>query len=182
MTQSRDQTKPPPDSRLILVVEDSKPQALLLERFLKRSGFRIHCSERGDDALAFLKTTKPDIIVSDINMPGMNGFEMCSRIKSTPEWKDIPVILLTSLDGHDDVLNGLTADADFYLTKPYDPSFLLDRIIDILDKSSEWLPYETGEGLFLKSEGKVHRITASRARMLNLLWPPTKTRLAKTRN
>lgn len=169
MTQIPPKTPSKSESRLILIVEDSKPQALLLDRFLKRSGFKTHCCEDGDSALEFLSHSRPDIIVSDINMPGMNGFEMCSKIKSSPEWSAIPVILLTSLDGHDDVLNGLTADADFYLTKPYDPGFLLDRIIDILDKSADWLPYETSEGLFLKSEGKVHRITTSRARMLNLL-------------
>jgi len=113
------------EMNIVLIVEDSTTQAAKLKYHLEASNYIVLMANDGIAALNLLKTTKPSAVVSDIIMPGMNGYELCQQIKSDPSMKDIPVILLTSLSDPEDVLLGLECKADYFIEKSNDLSILL---------------------------------------------------------
>ena len=115
----------------LLVVEDNSD----LREFLKNSFdelYKVSTANDGKEAWEIIQKKPPDLIVSDIMMPNMNGFDLCKLIKSTFETSHIPVILLTSLDERSKQLEGLGLGADDYITKPFDVSILKQRIISII--------------------------------------------------
>ncbi|MEN6611396.1 MAG: response regulator [Methanoregulaceae archaeon] len=112
----------------VLYVEDSRTQAEILKEILERQGFHIGIANNGEVALTLLKKTKPDLVISDIVMPEMDGFELCSAIKNDPGLRDLPVILLTTLSDTKDVALALEAGADNIITKPYQMEYLVSRI------------------------------------------------------
>ncbi len=116
----------------ILIVEDSPTQAARLRYLLEQSHYRVLVAGNGKQALAVLAGHKPTLVISDINMPEMDGYELCKSIKEDPSTSGIPVILLTTLNDADDVFKGLACGADNFITKPYSEDYLissLDRII-----------------------------------------------------
>ena len=119
----------------ILVVEDSATQAAALAVLLEREGFDTLVARRAERALDTLRTTPVDLVLSDVLMPGMDGYGLCRRIKQVPEWADIPVILLTSLTDPLAIVRGLESGADHYVTKPYDPAGLLSRVRTVLERA-----------------------------------------------
>jgi signal transduction histidine kinase len=119
----------------ILLVEDSATQAAALAMFLEHEGFEISVARRAERALEMLETTTVDLVLSDVIMPGMDGYELCRRIKS--KRADLPVMLLTSLTDPLAIVRSLECGADHYVTKPYDPVGLLARVRVVLDKSAE---------------------------------------------
>ncbi len=121
----------------ILVVEVSATQAAALAVLLEREGFETLVARRADRALDTLRTTRVDLVLSDVLMPGMDGYELCRRIKQVPEWTDIPVVLLTSLTDPLAIVRGLESGADHYVSKPYDPAGLLERVRLVLERSRE---------------------------------------------
>lgn len=116
----------------ILVVEDSLTQAVKLQYTLQENRFQVRLVRNGAEALQSIKENKPTIIISDIVMPKMDGYELCRKIKSDPSTKDIPVILLTALSDLQDVVKALESGADNFITKPYTEKFLLSRIRHVL--------------------------------------------------
>jgi len=145
----------------ILVVEDSPTQAKKLQHLLIRQGSNVFLAANGKQALTILEKEKIDIVISDVIMPEMDGFELCKIIKSKREWADIPVVLLTSLKDPKDIIRGLKSGADNFLTKPYEPEFLLKRMKYIIinrqlrQKGATELGMEiffAGEKFFLSSE------------------------------
>lgn len=121
------------NTKKILIAEDSPTQALRLQMILEKQGYEVlHCNN-GKEALELIdETDPPDIIISDIIMPIVDGYELCRRIKQNKKISGIPVILLTQLSNPDDVIQGLQAGADNFISKPYSEEFLLGRIGDIL--------------------------------------------------
>ncbi len=116
----------------ILIVEDSPVQAMKLKHVLDRHGYAVAAARNGQEALTALEQHLPTLVITDINMPEMNGYELCRRIKDDPLRKDIPVILLTGLSDPQDILGGLECGADNFIVKPYDEEFLLSRIHYVL--------------------------------------------------
>jgi PAS domain S-box-containing protein len=112
----------------LLIVEDSPTQALALMHLLEERGYRVDAAASGKEALEILQRRKPALIISDIVMPEMDGFELAGAIKNDKRLCEIPVILLTALSDPEDVIRGLEAQVDFYLTKPYDDDFLLSKV------------------------------------------------------
>ncbi|MFA9391089.1 MAG: ATP-binding protein [Prolixibacteraceae bacterium] len=112
----------------ILIVEDSLTQAEELMFILESHSMNITHALNAERAIETLKFFTPDIIISDIVMPGMNGYQLCAHIKSNELQKDIPFILLTSLADGRAVIKGLECGADSFLTKPFNEEFLLSRI------------------------------------------------------
>jgi signal transduction histidine kinase len=112
----------------ILVVEDSLTQAEVLKYILKKNNYSVRHAIDGQKALEILNQFKPDIIISDIVMPGMDGYRFCSIVKADDSLKKIPVILLTALSDPRDVIKGLECGADSFLVKPYSEEFLITRI------------------------------------------------------
>ncbi len=121
----------------ILLVEDSATQAAALAMFLEQEGFETVIARRAERALELLATTPVDLVLSDVIMPGMDGYELCRRIKQVPAWTELPVILLTSLTDPLAIVRGLESGADHYVTKPYDPAGLLARVRLVLERSHE---------------------------------------------
>lgn len=114
----------------VLIVEDSPTQALLLQRSLEEQKMRVRVSSDGLEALQRLKEALPDLIISDIKMPRMDGYELCKKVKSDERTQNIPVILLTGLSDPMDVIQGIGCGGDSFLTKPCELNILLSTIHD----------------------------------------------------
>ncbi len=122
----------------ILLVEDSKLQAASLAEMLLEAGYTTKTAYDGLEALDILLRWRPDLIISDIWMPKMNGYEFCRVLKNDNTLGDIPVILITSVSHFGNIVKGLSAGADYYLTKPYSKSLLLSMVGSILDKLGQY--------------------------------------------
>lgn len=115
-------------SGYVLAAEDSLVQAKKLIRFFENHNIRYKLQKNGADALKEALVEKPLLIISDIVMPEMDGYEFCSAVKAHAALNDVPFILLTSLSDPLDIIRGLQAGADNFITKPYDESYLMTRI------------------------------------------------------
>ena len=112
----------------VLVVDDILANVRLLEAKLTSEYFEVHTASNGLDALEAIGMFKPDIILLDVMMPGIDGIEVCRRIKSNPETQHIPVIMVTALDQPEDRVQGLEAGADDFITKPVNDAALFCRL------------------------------------------------------
>ncbi len=112
----------------ILIVEDSPTQLERLGHVLEQHGYKVISAHDGAQALVLLGKSRPAVVVSDIVMPKMTGFELCRRIKADMTTENIPVILLTSLSDPEDVLEGLACGADDFITKPFNQKHLIGHI------------------------------------------------------
>ncbi len=153
----------------ILIVEDSLTQAEKLKHILEQKHYHVDAAVNGKDALAFLKKSVPDLIISDILMPQMNGYEMCRKIKGDEKLKDIPVILLTSLSDPDDIIHGLECGADNFVVKPYDENYLLTRINHLLTNMELRKSDKVQMGVSIHFAGRNHVINSDRRQILDLL-------------
>ena len=117
----------------ILAVEDSPTQAEKLRFLLDMNGYDVTLAKNGRQAMGFLEQLNPSLIITDINMPEVNGFELCQYIKTTEKTKMIPVVLLTSLSTVQDVVDSLICGADSFITKPYNEDYLLKNIERMLE-------------------------------------------------
>lgn len=116
----------------ILVVDDVKANVRLLEARLGAEYFDVRSAANGEEALALIASWPCDIVLLDVMMPGLDGFEVCRRIKSDPRSSHIPVILITALDRTDDRIKGLRAGADEFLTKPVNDVALVARVKNLV--------------------------------------------------
>jgi signal transduction histidine kinase len=112
----------------ILIVDDSAENLRLLQALLAAQGYEILLARSGEEALAAASTERPDAILLDVLMPGMDGLEVCRRLKADPELQVIPVILVTSNDRSEDIIQGLDSGADDYVTKPIHREILAARV------------------------------------------------------
>ncbi len=115
-------------SARVLVVDDILANVRLLEAKLESEYFEVHTAMNGIEALEKVKRVKPDIVLLDVMMPGLDGLEVCRRIKADPETQHIPVIMVTALDQPEDKVRGLEAGADDFLTKPVNDIALFSRV------------------------------------------------------
>ncbi|MDB4987572.1 MAG: Histidine kinase [Myxococcaceae bacterium] len=151
----------------LLIVEDSATQAEALRFRLESAGHEVTVVADGQRALSLCSTQTFDMVLSDVNMPYMSGFELCLKIKATPELRQLPVILLTSRSDPMAILRGLECGADNFITKPYDEAFLLDRVSSILENRKRDRRLHVGvEVTFL---GRQFVITSEKEQILDLL-------------
>jgi len=153
----------------ILIVDDSPTQAKLLEHVLTGHGYRTVVAHNGPDALDYILTRHPDLIISDILMPEMDGFELCRRVRSSEAVKCLPIILLTHLNDPADVLHSLEAGADYFISKPYNNRLLLSRISAVLQRHGACYPAETSGELGISYRGREYAINATKAQIIDLL-------------
>lgn len=153
----------------VMIAEDSPIQAEILRRRLNEHGFTVRVGVDGADALEQIRARKPTILVSDIEMPTLDGYELCSAVKRDPQLQDVPVILLSSLSDPEDIVRGLHAGADNYVTKPYEPAYLISRIHALLESASDNGSNGNGGSLEVTLAGKKYSIQSSRRQALNLL-------------
>ena len=112
----------------ILVVDDNPENLRVLSGLLERKGYDVSACLSGERALGAVHHRNPDLVLLDVNMPGLNGFQVCERMRSDPELRRIPVIFLTARTRSEDVVNGLAIGAVDYVSKPFQPEELLARV------------------------------------------------------
>jgi CheY-like chemotaxis protein len=116
----------------ILVVDDHPALVTLTRHKLIQKGYEVLTAQNGEDALELTRTEYPDIILSDVDMPIMDGFEFCEHIKKDTRLNKIPVILVTSMVTTEHIMKGIEAGADNYLTKPFDDETLYSKIDELM--------------------------------------------------
>jgi CheY-like chemotaxis protein len=153
----------------ILVAEDSPTQAAQLQNLLEECGYTVEVATNGVKALQAARQHKPDLIISDIVMPQMDGYQLCKEIKSDETLRNTPVVLVTSLSSPHDVIKGLGCGADSFIRKPYDEKYLISRI-EYLRANQALRQQQQGQmGLEMYLGGQRHFITAERQQILDLL-------------
>jgi CheY-like chemotaxis protein len=120
------------EGRRILVVDDDVVIQKLLQVNFQMEGYEVSLAGDGVEALERVAEDPPDLILLDVMMPRMGGIECASKLKSDPETKDIPIIILSAKAQDADVKAGKAAGADEYVTKPFDPLDLLDRVANLI--------------------------------------------------
>ncbi|MCL5075601.1 MAG: response regulator [Chloroflexi bacterium] len=116
----------------VLIADDEQPLRLLLRATLSSDAYQILEAEDGKETLALAQKEQPDILLLDVLMPGLDGFEVCERLKKDPATAGITVVMLTAKGQETDKERGKRVGADYYLTKPFSPIQLLQLMNDIL--------------------------------------------------
>lgn len=159
-----------PDSPVkILIAEDSPTQAEQLQYILEQKGYEVSAANNGLKAYELAAKVRPALIVSDIIMPEMDGYELCRKIKEDAVLHDIPVILVTTMSDPQDVIRGLECGADNFVLKPYNDQYLVDRVRYVLLNREMRKVDEAAMGVEIYFNGQRHFITADRLQILNLL-------------
>ncbi|MBI4377868.1 MAG: response regulator [Nitrospinae bacterium] len=153
----------------ILVVEDSPTQAEQLKYLLEESGYKVHLAFNGIEGLAAARRFNPNIIISDIFMPLMDGYKMAYEIKHDERLKKIPIILVTSLKDREGDFDKVSDIADGYFIKPFDDKSLIDKINSLLSISGYRENDSVKGELETTFEGEHYRITANKRQILNFL-------------
>ncbi|MDA3971249.1 MAG: response regulator [Desulfobulbaceae bacterium] len=165
-----EQTKAATTLPEILIVEDSAIEAELLRRSLARAGYHLTMAKDGEAGLEAARASRPDLIVSDINMPLMNGYELSRAIKYDDELWNIPVILLTIMSEPEDIMEALNSGADGYITKPFVEEILLERIQALLSTPSTRKRDEERRSEQVQYNNDPYTITGGSQQVLNMLF------------
>jgi DNA-binding NarL/FixJ family response regulator len=121
-------------AKRLLVVDDDPGLLLAVSETLRAEGFDVKTARRGNDALTIVAQSLPDLIVSDIRMPGMDGYELVKHLRSNPRSRLVPIVFLTAKDETADRIQGFRTGVDAYLTKPFEPDELLAVVNSILQR------------------------------------------------
>jgi len=176
-------------SSRILVVEDARANIEMLVALLRQKGYQLNVATNGRAALEALQRVRPDLILLDVLMPEMDGFETCRRIKQTPAWRDIPVIFLTAKSETNDIVRGFELGAVDYLAKPFNAHELLARVhthltLDRLNRENQRLLLNVLPGPIADRLRRVPGIIADRFEDVSVLFAdivgftPLSTRLS----
>lgn len=131
----------------ILVVEDDRAISQLVGAILDKESYRVTVAEDGESALRLARAERPDLVLLDVLLPGVNGFEVCQRLRQDPSTCLIPIMLLTALDQIKDKVTGFKLGADEYMSKPFDALELLARVERTIRRSREGLAANPLTGL-----------------------------------
>lgn len=153
----------------ILIAEDSPTQAEQLQNQLEGHGYKVAAAANGRKALEALRRRRPALVISDIVMPEMDGYELCHAIKSDAALRDIPVILVTTLSDVLDIMKGLECGADNFIRKPYEEKYLLARVDYLLMNQEMRKSQRMQIGMEIHLGGQRHFITAERQQIVDLL-------------
>jgi two-component system, OmpR family, alkaline phosphatase synthesis response regulator PhoP len=123
------------DKKIILLVEDEKDMAYAVALQLEAKGYEVITANDGKEGLDKARTKKPDLIILDLMLPKIDGYKVCRMLKFDNKYKDIPIILFTARAQDSDKKTGKEVGADAYITKPFEPSVLLNKIRDLLNVS-----------------------------------------------
>lgn len=165
----------------IVVIEDEADIREVIEHNLSREGYKVAASPDGEEGLRLVKKNAPDLVLLDLMLPGLDGIEVCRRLKADPMMQGIPVIMVTAKGEESDVVLGLGMGADDYVTKPFSPKALVARIKAVLRRgslkeiNSEGKRIIVGEVVVnaerheVRIEGKPVVFTATELRLLHFL-------------
>jgi two-component system phosphate regulon response regulator PhoB len=116
----------------ILVVDDEREILELVQYNLAKEGYKVVCVESGEDALEAARLKLPDLVLLDLMLPGVDGLEVCRKLKADPKTAQIPIVMVTAKGGEADIVAGLELGADDYVTKPFSPRVLTARVKAVL--------------------------------------------------
>jgi two-component system, OmpR family, alkaline phosphatase synthesis response regulator PhoP len=130
---------PEVSSGRVLVVDDERPIVMVIETNLKIAGYEVLTAYNGRDALELVRSRRPDLVLLDVVMPEMDGWETVKQIRGDDEPKvaSTPIVMLTALDRDRDILRGYEYGVDIYLTKPFEPEELLEIVARVLEAKEE---------------------------------------------
>jgi DNA-binding response OmpR family regulator len=120
--------------RKILIIEDDPEERLILSRELKKEGFIVYEATTGEEGLKIFKEDRPDLVILDVMLPGIDGWEVLRRIKKGPISRKVPVMMLTGKSEDSDKIKGYEIGADYYVTKPYNVSKLIPVIRSLIEE------------------------------------------------
>ncbi|WFN35607.1 response regulator [Methanogenium sp. S4BF] len=154
----------------VLIVEDSRTQAEVLRDMLKRHGYEAVISKDGKRAFELVRLRKPSLIISDVIMPVMDGYELCATLKRDLVLREIPIILLTALSDSRDVARALQAGADNFITKPYHEEYLIGRVKSILSAPKRRVAADNGvKSIDVSHDGENYHLPADRMKTFDFL-------------
>ena len=119
----------------ILIVDDETNVVVPIQFLMEQQGYRVMIAERGEDALDLIYHYKPDLVLLDIMLPGMDGYEVCEIVRLNPNYRDVKIIFLTAKGREVEIAKGLSLGADIYITKPYSNDELVAKVKELLEKN-----------------------------------------------
>ncbi len=152
-----------------MIVEDSATQAEILRRLLMKEGYTVTIAKDGAEGLEYAHKLIPQLILCDINMPVMNGYQLCKAIKTDEAFSGVLVLLLTSLTEPKDIIKGLECEADSFIPKPYDEKYLLACIQHMILNRAQFKKEPVQSATNINYGGQTYAIRAGRMQILNLL-------------
>lgn len=125
-------------SKKVLIVDDETNIVISLEFLIAQAGYNLRVAHNGQEAMEQVAAFEPDLILLDVMMPHINGFEVCRRVRENPSWQRIKIIMLTAKGREVEVTKGLDLGADAYVTKPFSTKELLAQVRDILGNNESF--------------------------------------------
>jgi DNA-binding response OmpR family regulator len=124
-------------AKTILIVDDEPSILMTIQFLMTQQGYDVLTAERGEDALDLISRYKPDLVLLDIMLPGIDGYEVCEIIRLNPDYGKVKIVFLTAKGHETEIAEGLALGADAYITKPYSNVELLAKVKELLQDSSE---------------------------------------------
>ena len=122
-------------AKQILIVDDESSVVMPIQFLMEQQGYRVMIAERGEDALDLIYQYKPDLVLLDIMLPGIDGYEVCEIVRLNPEYRKIKIIFLTAKDREVEIAKGMALGADAYVTKPYSNAALVAKVKELIEKT-----------------------------------------------
>lgn len=119
-------------TRKVLIVDDELNIVTALEFLLQKSGYEVMAAPNGEEALKQVESFAPDLVLLDVMMPRISGYEVCRRMRERPEWKHIKIVMLSAKGREAEVSKGVSLGADLYVTKPFSNNELVGKIGELL--------------------------------------------------
>ena len=126
-------------AKLVLIVDDEPSIVMTVQFLMKQQGYNVLTAERGEDALDLIYRYKPDLLLLDIMLPGIDGYEVCEIIRLNPDYAEVKIVFLTARGRETEIAKGLALGADAYIVKPYSTAELVAKVRELLQNSSERL-------------------------------------------
>lgn len=157
-------------TRTILLAEDTRTEALVIQALLERAGYEVEAVSNGRDGLDRAAVVRPDLVISDVGMPVMDGYAFCEAMKADEATRSIPFILLTGRSEPADILDGLLRGADNFISKPFEPAYLLERVRRILEMADLRARSHDDRAVALAWNGRQVAISADQRQIVELLF------------
>ncbi len=166
----------------ILIVEDCPEQRNLLRHTLTKNGYLVQEAFNGSLAWDMVQNHPPRLVITDVSLPQLDGFQLCRKIKTEERFRHIPVVLLTAMWEVENLLRGMESGANHYMIKPWDKAALLARVTELFEgNGNSQPPNDIPEDLVFFFGGKRHTISLNRRQILNFLLPTYEMAIEQTR-
>ncbi len=120
----------------ILIVDDEPGIVVPVQFLMEQQGYRVMTAERGEDALDLIYQYKPDLVLLDIMLPGIDGYEVCQIVRLNPDYRDVKIVFFTAKGRETEIAKGLALGADGYVTKPFSNAALVAKVKELLEKTN----------------------------------------------